>query len=86
MIEKFAIKNGVRIPIRKFLFQRFSHIENRNIPVCVEAENYDHAVTRLLAEWPSLAWREWDYIMELESQHDLGKLGTTLKFQFQEKH
>lgn len=66
--------------IRKFLFMRYSHLERRNVPVCVEAMNYDHAVTRLLAEEPGFKWSDWDYIEELAPEHFLGKLGRTIKY------
>lgn len=66
--------------IRKFLFMRYSFILERNVPVCVEADNYDHAVTRLLAKY-SFPWRDWDFVQELEPEHDLGKMGETLKYE-----
>lgn len=67
--------------VKKFLFMRFNHLQRRNVPVCVEADNFDHAVSRLLAQWPGIPWRDWDYIEELESQHDLGRLGETLRYE-----
>lgn len=67
--------------VRKFLFMRYSHLERRNVPVCVEAKNYDHAVYRLLAKWTYIPWTDWDFVEELDPSHSLGKLGETLKFQ-----
>ena len=81
ILERYPLKTPRDPRIRKFLFMRYSHIYRRNIPTCVEALNYDDAVWRLLAKYPSLLWRDWDYIQELEPQHDLGKLGETLKFE-----
>ena len=86
MREKFILDKYPRsVPrnpsIRKFLFMRYSHLEKRNVPVCVEAKNFDHAVSRLLSKWPAIPWRDWDYVQELEPLHDLGRLGETLKYE-----
>lgn len=66
--------------IRKFLFMRYSHLEHRNVPVCVEALNYDHAIARLLSEKQGFKWTDWDFVEELEPSHFLGKLGETLEY------
>ena len=71
----------MRENIRKFVFMRYSHLLQRNIPVCVEAKNKDHAVARLGEKWPGIPILQWDFVEELEPQHDLGKLGETLKYQ-----
>lgn len=66
--------------VRKFLFMRYSFIENRNIPVCVEALNKDHAIARLLQEYLWTTNSDWDFVEELDPQHFLGKLGKTLTY------
>lgn len=80
ILDLYPRKKKPNPRIRKFLFVRYSNLLNRPIPVCVEADNYDHAIVRLLAKW-SFPWREWDFVEELEPEHDLGKMGETLKYE-----
>lgn len=75
------------IEVKKMLFARQSHIghmiggQMRFPPVfvCVEALNKDHAIERLKEKYPFVESHEWDFLEELDPEHDLGALGETLK-------
>lgn len=66
--------------VRSFLF---AHLLRRNVAgrretmnVQVEAFDKDHAVARLRARWPMI--REWEFIDELDAEHDIGRVGERL--------
>lgn len=81
ILDRYPLKAPRDPRIRKFLFMRYSHLERRNVPVCVEALNVDHAMVRLQARWRGISPRDWELVQELEPQHDLGKLGETIRFE-----
>lgn len=52
------------------------------VPVSVEAISKDHAIERLKEKWPEIDSLDWDFIEELDPEHDLGMLGDSLPFKF----
>ncbi len=81
--------NAIMIAIKKYLFIRASQILNRMadgsmqrfpVTVAVEAISKDHAIERLVEKWPTVDKMEWDFLEELDPEHDLGMLGETLKY------
>lgn len=77
--------------IRKFLFIRASKILNRMpngtlqrlpVPVSVDAISKDHAIERLKEKWPEIDSMDWDFLEELDPEHDIGALGDHLPFKY----
>jgi hypothetical protein len=63
--------------VRIFLFARRSELSDHPVLAQVEAFNKDHAIQRLV-EYSSFATRHWDFIEELDPEHDVGKMGFKL--------
>ena len=83
--------NAIMVAIKKYLFIRASQVLNRMadgsmqrfpVTVAVEAISKDHAVERLVEKWPTIDKMDWDFLEELDPDHDLGMLGETLKYKF----
>lgn len=65
-------------PVRVFLFGRKSHIDGRPVLYQVEGFDKDHALRRLCEVEHWIEKREWDFIDELDPEHDVGAMGRKL--------
>jgi hypothetical protein len=63
--------------VRKFLFARRSKQSDHLEMAQVEAHDKDHAVRRLAECYPHYDAREWEFIEELDPEHEIGMLGKT---------
>lgn len=52
------------------------------VPVSVDAISKDHAIERLREKWPEIPALDWDFLEELDPEHDLGALGEHLPFKY----
>lgn len=63
--------------IHKYLFTR-KGFDGRPRPVTVEGVDKDHALQRLIAEYPWTHIMDWDFIDELDPDHFVGAFGVDL--------
>lgn len=70
-----------------FLFGRLSQISmshaRQQVFIQVEAFDKDHAITRLVEEYPFTEKKDWDFLEEFDKngingEHDIGKFGAKL--------
>lgn len=64
--------------VRAFLFARKSALDGRPVVWQVEGFSKDHALERLCNVEHWIARREWDFIEELDAEHDVGAMGRKL--------
>lgn len=48
------------------------------VNVQVEAFSKDHAIARLMAAFPQVERRDWEFLDELDASHDIGAMGQKL--------
>jgi hypothetical protein len=74
--------------VRKFLFARFTRVKVSGciptddgrkfiVTVQVEAFDKDHALKRLAEIYPIVSRKEWEYLDELDPEHDVGLMGAS---------
>jgi hypothetical protein len=64
--------------VRIFLFARKSPLSGHPVLWQVEGFDKDHALGRLCEVEHWIARREWNYIEELDPEHDVGAMGRKL--------
>ncbi len=65
--------------LNKYLFARKSRLAGGHTVLCaVEAYDKDHAVTRLVENFPYTERMDWDFLEMLDPEHFCGALGHDL--------
>lgn len=64
--------------VRIFLFMRKSFLSKHPVLWQVEGFDKDHALSRLSAQEHWIARKEWNFIEELDPEHDVGAMGRRL--------